>query len=284
MSFVTYNIRYGLGQDDQTDLLRIADAVRDSDVICLQEVERYWQRSGCRDQVAELAAALDDHYWVFGANLDVDASFRNDAGKLINRRRQFGNMILSRYPILSRRNTPLPKQALIHQHSIQQGLLEAVIDFPSGPIRVYTTHLSHLCTETRLPQIQAILDFVARAPSEGGAWCGGHPDPSAGWTEGVAPPMPRAAILAGDMNFDCRSPEYSAICGPYSEKYGRLTSPDGWLDAYAGLGGPENVSSTVNGTVRIDHVFCTPGVEQMWETATLEQSHDGSDHFPLKLV
>lgn len=284
MSFATYNIQYGLGQDNQTDLQRIADAVGDCDVICLQEVERFWQRSGYRDQVAELAAMLPKYYWVYGANLDVDASYLDDGGRVVNRRRQFGNMILSRHPILSSRNMPLPKRALVQQHSIQQGLLEAVIDLPQGPVRFYTTHLSHLCSATRLPQVQAILAFISSAPSEGGAWCGGHPDPSAGWTEGTAPPMPQAAVLAGDMNFDYKSEEYETICGPFSEKHGRLTSPDGWLDAYQALGGNEGVSSTMNGSARIDHVFCTPGLEKSWGKATIDTSRIGSDHFPVRLV
>jgi hypothetical protein len=33
---------------------------------------------------------------------------------------------------------------------------------------------------TRLPQVEALLDIHTRAPSEGGAWCGGHPEPVAG--------------------------------------------------------------------------------------------------------
>lgn len=283
MKFVTYNIQYGLGQDNRTDLGRIADAVRSSEIICLQEVERFWKRSGAQDQVATLADALPDHHWVYAANLDVDASFRDETGRLINRRRQFGNMILSKHPILSSRNMPLPKRALIHQHSIQQGLLETVIDHPDGPLRVYTTHLSHLCPQTRLPQVEAILKFIAAAPAEGGAWCGGHPDPSAGWTEGTPPPMPTAAILAGDMNFNHRSAEYDMICGPFTQKYGRLTPPDGWLDAYAALNGDETISSTMNGSDRIDHIFCTPGLESRWTKAEIDTASTGSDHWPLNL-
>ena len=45
MRFVTYNIQYGKGRDGRFDLRRIADAVREADVIALQEVERYWIRN-----------------------------------------------------------------------------------------------------------------------------------------------------------------------------------------------------------------------------------------------
>ncbi len=94
-------------------------------------------------------------------------------------------MILARLPIISSRNFPLPKFGSL----TQQGVLEAVIDTPdTGPLRAYSIHLSHLSSGTRLPQIDALLEINRRAPGEGGAWCGGHPDPSAGWTEGDMPP------------------------------------------------------------------------------------------------
>jgi len=49
IKIITYNIRYGLGLDQRYDLDRIADTVRDADIIGLQEVERFWRRSGMID-------------------------------------------------------------------------------------------------------------------------------------------------------------------------------------------------------------------------------------------
>ena len=46
MKLVSYNIRFGLGLDQQIDLERIADTVKDADIIALQEVERFWKHSG----------------------------------------------------------------------------------------------------------------------------------------------------------------------------------------------------------------------------------------------
>ena len=56
MKIVTYNIQYGLGKDNRYDLARIAGEVEAADIIALQEVERHWQRSGCVDSPAVLAA------------------------------------------------------------------------------------------------------------------------------------------------------------------------------------------------------------------------------------
>ena len=62
MRLVTYNIQLGKGCDGRFDLRRIADAVRDADVIALQEVGRHWLRSGITDQPLELAVLLPDHH------------------------------------------------------------------------------------------------------------------------------------------------------------------------------------------------------------------------------
>ena len=55
MKFVSYNIQYGLGRDGKFDVGRAAETVRGADVIALQEVERFWKRSGMTDQPEELA-------------------------------------------------------------------------------------------------------------------------------------------------------------------------------------------------------------------------------------
>ena len=281
MLLASYNIQYGLGRDEKYDIARVAKEIAHADIIALQEVERFWQRSGMIDEPAEIAARLPDHHWIFGANLDMDSSFRDRAGKLIPRRRQFGTMVLSRFPIISSRNFPLPKFGDRAHHSIQQGLLETVIDPGSGPIRVYSVHLSHLCPETRFPQIEAILDILRRAPSEGGAWCGGHPNPAAGWTEGDMPPMPREFVLMGDLNFDQASAEYDRMIGPVAKKYGRLVNRDGLVDAWVAGGNAEADGKTHPNNRRIDHCFVwaplAPRVRRTWiDTAAI-----GSDHYPL---
>ena len=281
MKCVSYNIQYGLGLDGRYDLSRIAGEIADADIIALQEVDRFWARSGMTDSPAVLSDALPGHYWVYGANLDMCADFR-ESGRVLYRRKQFGTMILSRWPILSSRNFPLPKWGDRRHHSIQQGLLEAVIGTPLGPIRVYSVHLSHLCPGTRLPQVDAILSILARAPSEGGAWCGGHPDPAAGWTEEEEPPMPRSVILMGDMNFPPASEEYTRLVGPLSGHFGRLTNRDGLVDAWTEAGHPEGNGAThPEARARIDHCFVSADLASRIRSVRIDEKAVGSDHHPL---
>lgn len=281
MRCVTYNIQYGLGADGTYDLARIASEVAGADVIALQEVDRFWARSGMVDSPAVLAEHLPRHHWVYGANLDIDAS-EHDGDRIVHRRKQFGTMILSRWPILSTRNFPLPKWGDRRLHSIQQGLLEAVIDGPLGPIRIYSVHLSHLSPVTRQPQVERILDILQTAPAEGGAWCGGHPDPTAGWIEEEEPPMPDSAILMGDMNFGPRSEEYATIVGAYTRRYGRLTSRRGLVDAWVEAGNEEDSGSTHPMVdARIDHCFITADLAPAVASARIDDRATGSDHWPV---
>ena len=292
MKFVTYNIQYGLGRSGRYDLEATAKAVEGADVIALQEVERFWKRSGNLDQVAELCRLLPGYHWVYGPGLDIDASYRNEDGDLVNRRRQFGCMLMSRTPILSSRCFPLPKYGTLTQHSIQQILLEGVIDTPAGPVRLYTAHLSHLSVETRKSQVEALLDIIEKAPAEGGAWCGGHPNPAAGWTEGEEPPMPRHAMLMGDLNLVPDSELYDMITGPMSPNHGRLVRRDGFLDAWVVAGHGENDRVTnpavANGweggmdvDTCLDYCFVTVELSRHVRGVRIDSDVEASDHLPV---
>jgi endonuclease/exonuclease/phosphatase family metal-dependent hydrolase len=286
MRLVTYNIQFGMGRDGRLDLRRIADAVRDADVIALQEVERYWTKSGMTDHPAELAALLSDHHWVYGPGVDLDASFADPAGKPVHRRRQIGNMLLSRTPILSTRCFPLPKVGMVAHYSLQRVALEGVIAVPGplGAIRVYSIHLTHLADETRGPQVDAILDIYRRAPAGGGAWTG--PAGGSSWTDGPPPPMPREAILMGDFNFEPTSPLYDRIVGPFSPEYGRMNPLEGFVDAWVASGHGERDGVTLppsggNPGQRIDYCFVSTSLLARVRACWIDGEAAGSDHQPF---
>jgi len=282
MKLVTYNIQYGLGKDDRYDLARIAGEVDGADVIALQEVERFWQRSGMVDQPAVLASVLPDYYWVYGPSLDMACDLIDAEGRPTQRRRQFGNMLLARVPIVSSRVFPLPKYGTLTQHSIQQSVLEGVIEHNGRALRVCSVHLSHLDGATRLPQVEALLDIHRRAATEGGAWCGGHPDPDAGWTEGEIPPMPREAVLMGDFNHDWKAQEYDRIVGPLSSKHGRLNNIDGFVDAWVAAGNAEDAGNTLhNSDRRIDYCFVSASLASQVVGCRIDDEATGSDHRPV---
>ena len=154
MKFVTYNIQYSKGKDGRYEVERIADAVRDADVIALQEVVRHWPHSDIPDHPAGLGELLSDFYWVYGPPTDIDCSKPGPDGAIINRRCQFGNMLLARGPIITSRLLLLPRFRSYDQHNSQLGALEGIIDLPDGPLRVCNIYLNHLNGAERIAQIK----------------------------------------------------------------------------------------------------------------------------------
>jgi endonuclease/exonuclease/phosphatase family metal-dependent hydrolase len=281
MKFASYNIQYGLGKDGRFDLARIAAAVADADVIALQEVERFWPRSGNIDQVAELAALLPDFYWVYGPGYDMDA----DTGRPGGLRRQFGNMLLARTPIRTARNHLLPKYGAVGQFCLQRSAIEGTIDTPkSGALRVHSLHLSHIGDGDRAAQVEKLLDLHKNSPAEGGAWCGAHRDPA--WTQGkAAPPMPQQALFMGDFNITTASPLYDRLVGPVSREFGRVAALSGLVDAYVAAGNDENVGWTCDSTMtkreRIDYCLASASLAARIKRAWIDTEAQGSDHQPI---
>ena len=289
MKIVTYNIQFGSGKDGRIDLGRIAQTVDGADVIALQEVDRNWQRSGMTDQVAELTTLLSDYHWVYGPCFNVDASSRDADGRLTNRRRQFGPVLLSKTPILSSRLFFLPKSATVGRHNMQTGVLEGVIEANGRALRFYALHLAAYWRRDRLVQIGALLDIVRRAPIEGGAWTGKHVHRY--WLENDdrAPPMPEDAILLGDFNLDPTNPEYDLLAGPSDGAGGRFAYQEGFVDAWVAAGHdegdgvtfPANPGSGPTRDHRFDYAFVTVSLASRIRSAEVDMEAQGSDHQPF---
>ena len=286
MKLVSYNIQYGRGRDGVFDLERIAGEVAGADIIALQEVERFWQRSGMRDQPREIADLLRDYYWIYGAGIDLNCEADVGAGinaDARNRRRQFGNMLLSRQPILSSRNHLLPKYGSLGPMSIQRSALEGVIETAGRLLRVYSLHLTHLSAETRMPQLERLLAIHERAPVEGGALSGAGLKEE--WThDGMPPALPGDAIFMGDFNMEPDSEEYARMTGPVSPYGGRITNPHGFVDAWVAAGNDEGegVTADIDGRgVRLDYCFVSASMIDAIRAARIDGDAVGSDHQPL---
>ena len=266
MQLVTYNIHFGLGRDGRVDLDRIAEAVAGGDVVALQEVDRHWPRSGMVDQVRGLAERLPGHYWVFGPTIDL-ASPLSRPGPHGALRRQFGNMILARWPILASRNLLLPRGPRATR-TMQRGVLEAIVATPGGALRVYTTHLDYRAPRTRALQFRAICDLIDGAVDDGGAWSGSHPS-DGGWVLGDEPEIPTAAIVLGDLNAAPTDPEWATS---FANR--------GLVDVWELVDGAAE-ARTKPDHGRIDHCLVTPDLAAEVRDAWIDVGATGSDHLPL---
>lgn len=281
MRLVTYNIQYGFGRDGRLDLDRIAGELAGADLIALQEVERHNPRSDGADQPAELARKLGDYWWVYGAGVDLHAPGGTPADSGV-RRAQFGNMLLSRSPILSSRNHLLPKYASTGPLSIQRGALEGVVETSQGPVRFYSVHLTHVSAQTRLPQIDTLLRIHAQARTEGGAVTGAGAE---GYGGGTAPPeLGGLAVIMGDFNSTPDSAEYERMAGPVSPYGGRVSNPEGFVDAWVEAGNEVmsgTTSDVLGALVRLDYCFVSTRLAGCVRSARVDDDATGSDHLPV---
>jgi endonuclease/exonuclease/phosphatase family metal-dependent hydrolase len=290
MRVVTYNIQYSRGKDGRFDLDRCIAEVADADIIALQEVERFWQRSGMTDQPAAIAARLPEFYWVYGPSFDVQLSNGNASteaaganGAVDSRRRQFGDMLLSRWPIVSSRLIPLPKTHYADRFNMAMGGLEGVIDSPLGPLRVWSIHIGHLEAPERLEQLRTLLQVQARGSLEYGAWSGPGNIGADDWVEGMdPPPMPEATIWLGDFNMTPDSEEYSLLTSNAGTGGGFL---DAWETAPQREGqGPTYPERVIDGRIegdRLDYAFLSADLAPRLAACRIDDEAQGSDHQPV---
>lgn len=281
MKFATYNIQYSKGKDGRFELDRIADVVREADVICMQEVVRNIDGIPDPDQPARLGELLSQHYWVYGPCLDLDASTRADDGSVKNRRRQFGNMVLSRWPILSSRLLLLPRTRTYDVGAAQRGALEAIIDTPSGPLRVYSVHLDHLNSRQRTAEIRYLLPLLFAVPLEGASFTG------PGWLGPDQPSPPAEFLVMGDFNLTPDSSEYVEIVGEADYYYGPTMAGDRLVDTWTRAGNritegvswyDEDKDWAAGG--KLDYGFVSPGLAERVTASWIDDEAVGSDHQP----
>lgn len=283
MKLVSYNIQYGIGLDGAYDIGRIADAVRGADVMALQEVTRNNPKNQGRDMVAELRAALPDCFSVYGPNFEIDLGSHVEDGKAVDLRFQFGNMLLSRTPILSSRNLLLPRGRSFDRLNLQRGALEALIATPFGPVRFYSTHLDHRSPDERGEQLRFLLARALAYPLEGGALTGlselGFPEP----------PLPEAFVLMGDFNMLPGSAEYAGLVGRADHEFGMPLVAARPVDAAAHVAGGTPATTWVDPArprdesrwKRIDYVFTSAGLAKNVKSSRVDAEAAGSDHLPV---
>ena len=206
---LTYNIHMGFDADLVMDLEHIAETIQaiNPDIIGLQEVNRAQAANGMTDTLTYLLKRLNYPYYCYGGN-------HGD--------KQFGNAILSRYPIAEWTNTVFTVNG-----PDQRGFLRATCDINGKKLNLYVTHLDYVYGEKnkRLPQVRQIV----------AAWNG-------------AP----HSIIMGDLNADTNTPEMAVL---YNEKklFDVLASKNKKYEKtfYAGWGDP---------ALKLDYLFATPDI------------------------
>ena len=191
--------------DGVVDVDRIAATLRalgDADVICCQKVldAPGSPDAAERDRAAALAARFPAHEPCFGAAIDrLDGSDRL----------RFGNLVLSRLPVLQRVLHELPQPADPTARHMPRQAIEVLVAHPDGPVRVVTTHLDHFSAIQRRAQVRCLRDryLESRVRAE-------RPSPSGG--EGQFAPLPETSrsVHCDDFNLTVDSDDYRSLVDP----------------------------------------------------------------------
>lgn len=135
---MTFNIHHGKGTDGKVNLQRIGDIIRasDVDIVGLNEVDKHFsKRSDYIDQAAWLAEYLQMSYVFSPSHSLPSRSAKRDS--IPNR--EYGNSLLSRYPILSY-HTHLFSLPIKRMEG--RSILEAQVKIQEQSLKVFSTHLS----------------------------------------------------------------------------------------------------------------------------------------------
>jgi len=279
-SIITWNIQCGLGCDGEHNLTRIADNIRataDADVICLQEVSRFMTELDAgkgEDQVEILTALFPGYQVFFGAAI-------NQSDDHSSNRRQFGNLILSRLPVLQVFFHTLPQPHDAGLKHMPRQLSEAVVECAAGPLRILTTHLEYHSSIQRMAQVNAIHELHNQI-CDNIRWPGLNP--GSGPYNHIA--RPETTVICGDFNFTPNSAEYNKLLSGF--RYETAPLQDAWRvhnndKPHAPTCGIFDQRQWPEGAHTRDFFFITADLSGKINNLDVNVVTDASDHQPLLL-
>lgn len=242
---MSFNIAHGLGMDGVVDLEKTAGVIEDScaNIIALQEVDRYFSaRSSFVDQVEWLSERLG-MYAAYGANMN----FAPEDSERPNH--QYGNVILSNYPIKYVENHLLTQVPCPFGNNEQRGLLETIIEVEGSYLSVFNTHLA-LKDEELAVSVDEILTLTEKSR------------------------FPR--IIAGDFNAPPSNSYMRKLNSQFNDAF--LTMKRGDAYTYPSPYTNKETDEILSPAIRIDYIFSDRDIDVV-QVAVIETAV--SDHVPI---
>lgn len=281
MRLLNWNIQWGRDAQGSVDLARTVDEARrlvDFDVLALQEVTRGFHAlpgGPADDQFEQLATALPGFTVLDAIGVDLPPL---EPGRP---RRQFGNALATRLPVERVIRHTLPWLADAAAPSMQRVALEAVLQAPSGPLRVIVTHLEFYSLAQRLAQVEALRQMHREAAGHAA-----HPAPA----ENAIGPFaatdrPASAIVCGDFNSEFGSEAYQRFLAPFDDAPSFI---DAWVALHPGRKPPPTAGvydkvQWSTGPIACDFVFVTDDLRARLRRCEINGATRASDHQPVLL-
>jgi endonuclease/exonuclease/phosphatase family metal-dependent hydrolase len=271
MRLITWNIQWGKGCDGVVDLERIISVARslaDADIFCFQEISNgFASLDGDTDQAGQLAALLPEHRAVFRPAVETIDSRGNS--------HRFGNMTLSRLPILQVASHLLPWPQDNSERSMRRQAIEVTVQAAFGPLRVTNTHLEYYSAAQRDAQIVRLLDLQQEASTYRHAADAREP-----YGRQV---IAASGILCGDFNFDVSDPQHAML---HASSRPGLNYRDAWTIRHPGLPhqptcGLYDRAQWTDGADCRDFIFVTEDMVGRVRRMQVDGETAASDHQPV---
>jgi len=269
-NIVSWNIQAATGVDGVTSSKRIADDIRDfadADVICLQEV----MRTGENDQVHDIASFFPHHEAFFGTAINR----AHPSGRL-----EFGNMILTRLPVLQAAYHKLPEPAEPESLSMPRQATELILQYNNETLRLVTLHLDYFAVKQRAAQVRYLANLYIE-----GIQRFRQPSPDVGTEQFKSIPETHLSIFTGDFNFKVDSADYKQLIS--------TTEEPGLSDCWRLHHGKKPHDPTCGifdhvqwkeGPHCRDFFFASPDIAKRVTDMAVQTQTAASDHQPIRLT
>ena len=269
MEILSWNIQAAKGVDEVISTDRIATEIKtfsDADVICLQEVLCTPQDN----QPADFARHFPEHTPVFGPA--VDRRYGSD-------RLQFGNMVLSRLPILQLTQHKLPQPPAPEVKHMPRQAIDVVLEHNNELLRVVTTHLDYFAIQQRAAQVKYLAAYHSECCNRFRS-----PSPSGGEEQFLQLSETASSIYCGDFNLTVDSDDYQTMLNETD----RDNLLDCWRHAHSDT--PHDATCGIfdhvqwpEGAHCRDFFFATADIANRLTGMQVNTETPASDHQPLKI-
>lgn len=309
MRIISWNIQAARGVDNVVSIDRIAQVIKDlgdADVICCQEVLNCEIDGVESNQVQALSAHFPDHHVYFGAAIDrLQGPAEREGHRL-----QFGNLVLSRVPVLQQYLHRLPQPAEAGIPCMPRQAIELVVPFyPESPrsesphsesragesvqgahlhtsgqlCRIVTTHLDYFAAKQRAAQVGYLRELNQQTLERSR-----RPGAQGGDMQFAALAETDRAVYCGDFNLGVDSGDYQMLtttAGGSDESMlfdcWRLVNPEREHDPTCGIF--DRVQWSEGPHCR-DFFFASAALASHVAAVEVDTNTDASDHQPLMLT
>ncbi len=275
MKVITWNIQAAKGVDDKTDVDRIIQgtkAMGDADIICYQEVMNRVVDGIEVNQAQLLARQFPGYQAFFGAAIDRS----QPTGRL-----QFGNLLLSRLPVLQHNPHRLPQPADPDSLCMPRQATEVLVQTRFGVCRIVTTHLDYFATHQRSAQVAYLRDWHEQTLDRFN-----RPGTIGGELQFESLPETNLSLFCGDFNMGVNSSDYEILA---ANQDGDSALLDCWMIANPGTDhaptcGIFDHIQWPEGAHCRDFFFASKALSDRVAGVQVDIETDASDHQPLILT